>query len=184
MRSFAGSPGRTLPDEHRIHLFWMPGAASVLRLCVRALERLKLSDAAQMSAELKPTGDGGVRCSAVLGVCIVCGSRLMLQIWRGHPDNKKIHCNGCGSEIPLWLHKERQCQECGGEGGVDSGGMTPWGSGIMIPCPSCSKTPNTLLEHTCSCGKKHSIVRGVALPVGPTPKEAREKLGKQPKESE
>jgi len=23
-------------------------------------------------------------------------------------------------------------------GGVDSGGMTPWGSGIMLPCPECA----------------------------------------------
>lgn len=30
------------------------------------------------------------------------------------------------------------CPECGGAGGVDSGGVTPWGSGINIPCPSCS----------------------------------------------
>lgn len=30
------------------------------------------------------------------------------------------------------------CPECGGKGGIDSGGVTPWGSGIMIPCPSCS----------------------------------------------
>lgn len=31
------------------------------------------------------------------------------------------------------------CPTCGGEGGVDSGGVTPWGAGINIPCPSCSK---------------------------------------------
>lgn len=30
------------------------------------------------------------------------------------------------------------CHECGGKGAVDSGGMTPWGSGIDIECPSCS----------------------------------------------
>ena len=29
------------------------------------------------------------------------------------------------------------CLECNGVGGVDSGGMTPWGSGISVPCPSC-----------------------------------------------
>lgn len=37
--------------------------------------------------------------------------------------------------------KELLCGECGGTGGVDSGGMTPYGSGIDIPCPSCS--PNS-----------------------------------------
>ena len=31
------------------------------------------------------------------------------------------------------------CHECGGTGGVDSGGVTPWGSPISLPCPSCSK---------------------------------------------
>jgi len=30
------------------------------------------------------------------------------------------------------------CPTCGGEGGLDSGGVTPWGSPISIPCPSCS----------------------------------------------
>lgn len=33
------------------------------------------------------------------------------------------------------------CQECGGAGGVDSGGETPWGAPIMLPCPSCSGEP-------------------------------------------
>lgn len=30
------------------------------------------------------------------------------------------------------------CHECGGTGGVHSGGVTPWGSAITLPCPSCS----------------------------------------------
>lgn len=29
------------------------------------------------------------------------------------------------------------CPTCGGEGVIDSGGSTPWGSWIDIPCPSC-----------------------------------------------
>ena len=29
------------------------------------------------------------------------------------------------------------CGQCGGAGGVDSGGVTPHGTGIDIPCPSC-----------------------------------------------
>lgn len=32
----------------------------------------------------------------------------------------------------------KDCPECGGIGGVDSGGSTPWGSPIWLPCPSCS----------------------------------------------
>lgn len=44
--------------------------------------------------------------------------------------------------MPEELTKLRQaiepvCGECGGTGGIDSGGMTPWGTGINIPCPSC-----------------------------------------------
>lgn len=38
----------------------------------------------------------------------------------------------------------QSCRECGGEGGVDSGGVTPWGSAIMIPCPSCSNHESKL----------------------------------------
>lgn len=32
---------------------------------------------------------------------------------------------------------EGLCGTCGGLGGVDSGGVTPWGDGIMVPCPAC-----------------------------------------------
>ena len=42
------------------------------------------------------------------GVCIVCGSSLILQFWRGHYDNKRVHCNHCGSEVTLRIHHEKQ----------------------------------------------------------------------------
>jgi hypothetical protein len=29
------------------------------------------------------------------------------------------------------------CGTCGGEEVVDSGGVTPWGAGVEIPCPEC-----------------------------------------------
>lgn len=32
---------------------------------------------------------------------------------------------------------ENKCHECGAAGVIDSGGITPWGSGINIPCPAC-----------------------------------------------
>lgn len=32
------------------------------------------------------------------------------------------------------------CPECGGTGGIDSGGSTPWGAPISLPCPSCGAT--------------------------------------------
>ena len=56
---------------------------------------------------------GAAPCSAAgvttpKGVCIVCGSVLLLQFWRGHPDNKKVHCNDCGSEVTLWMHEKKQ----------------------------------------------------------------------------
>lgn len=38
-----------------------------------------------------------------------------------------------------WLrHIKAVCHECLGVGGVDSGGVTPWGAPITVPCPSCS----------------------------------------------
>lgn len=38
-----------------------------------------------------------------------------------------------------YRHQPNDCPLCGGEGGVDSGGSTPWGSPIYLPCPSCSE---------------------------------------------
>lgn len=32
-----------------------------------------------------------------------------------------------------------KCAECGGSGGVDSGGVYPWGEAIFVGCPSCAK---------------------------------------------
>lgn len=37
---------------------------------------------------------------------------------------------------------EPVCPQCGGAGHLDSGGVTPWGTGIDIPCPSCHPDPN------------------------------------------
>ena len=30
-----------------------------------------------------------------------------------------------------------QCRMCNGQGTVDSGGVTPWGQSIDLPCPMC-----------------------------------------------
>lgn len=30
------------------------------------------------------------------------------------------------------------CAYCGGEGAVDSGGVSPWDSPVFVPCPACS----------------------------------------------
>ncbi len=43
-------------------------------------------------------------------------------------------------EIPKKRTKQIElsvCLTCGGTGGVDSGGTTPWGTGIDLPCPEC-----------------------------------------------
>lgn len=37
------------------------------------------------------------------------------------------HCEAMGDE----------CGECNGEGEVDTGGQTPWGEWISVPCPEC-----------------------------------------------
>ena len=45
---------------------------------------------------------------AAKGVCIVCGSALVLAFWCGHPDNRKVHCNDCGSEVTALMHAKKQ----------------------------------------------------------------------------
>ncbi len=30
------------------------------------------------------------------------------------------------------------CPQCDGSGGVDSGGFSPWGAAITLPCPACN----------------------------------------------
>jgi len=40
------------------------------------------------------------------GVCIVCGSAMVLAFWRGH--NRKVQCNDCGSEVSELLHLRYQ----------------------------------------------------------------------------
>lgn len=36
---------------------------------------------------------------------------------------------------------EPKCPYCGGSGIVDSGGQTPWGQWIELPCPECCSKP-------------------------------------------
>ena len=46
-----------------------------------------------------------------IGVCIVCGSDLLIQFWRGHQENQRVHCNDCGTEVTAWLHLRKQPNE-------------------------------------------------------------------------
>jgi hypothetical protein len=38
--------------------------------------------------------------------------------------------------------EQKDCPDCLGEGVVDSGGFTPWGAGIDIPCRRCIPNAN------------------------------------------
>lgn len=42
------------------------------------------------------------------GVCVLCGSNFLVQYWRGVPENERVHCNACGTEVTPWMHRERQ----------------------------------------------------------------------------
>lgn len=55
----------------------------------------------------------------------------------------------------VFLHQKSKepCGTCGDLGGVDSGGTTPWGSPIYIPCPSCSNQEIYLVPCE-QCGEK------------------------------
>lgn len=49
------------------------------------------------------------------------------------------------------------CPECGGEGVVDSGGQTPWGAWINVPCPLCNGKPITNREVQTSGGINNGL---------------------------
>jgi len=40
-------------------------------------------------------------------------------------------------ELSGWLRGRIPCRWCGGEGAIDSGGVTPWGQEIDVPCSEC-----------------------------------------------
>lgn len=70
--------------------------------------------------------------------CIKCGS----------PTGPEILLD---SEFPGWLCppcyqalQTASCPECGGDGVVDSGGFTPYGEPINVPCDCREPTPGTL----------------------------------------
>lgn len=43
----------------------------------------------------------------------------------------------------LVKHSDIPCDECGGPGTVDSGGFSPWGSSIEVPCSRCGSSRST-----------------------------------------
>jgi hypothetical protein len=57
----------------------------------------------------------------------------------------EVHHNAGETEVANWAYQQAEamlavrntCPECGGKGAVDSGGFTPWGAPIDIPCGAC-----------------------------------------------
>lgn len=61
------------------------------------------------------------------------------------------------SEANVGLDRLVICPTCNGEGGIDSGGSTPWGEPIYLPCPSCGG--KTLCKR-CQFSKTHKKIEG------------------------
>jgi len=80
-------------------------------------------------------GDAKMKFAEMLGrqmeVEEIEGSYVMV-VWRGGRGLKY-------QDLRDFENRILECGTCGGEGGVDSGGVTPWGWGIDIPCPECSE---------------------------------------------
>jgi len=58
--------------------------------------------------------------------CKTCNGRGQIQA--GLAGEELEPCPECNP---------RACSQCHGEGVIDSGGFTPWGQPIDIPCPEC-----------------------------------------------
>ena len=60
-------------------------------------------------------------------------------------------CPKCGCEISCMgqvcpgCMTRATCEWCGGKGTLDSGGVTPWGAEIPLPCPHCTAKWDDLL---------------------------------------
>lgn len=39
-----------------------------------------------------------------------------------------------------------RCGTCDGTGAIDSGGSTPWGEPIDVPCPACAERPPVVVQ--------------------------------------
>lgn len=62
-------------------------------------------------------------------ICKTCNGRGWIQ--SGLAGESLERCPDC-----------TPCDSCGGEETIDSGGVTPWGAAINVPCPACA--PNKL----------------------------------------
>lgn len=64
-------------------------------------------------------------------------------------------CPGCMTQVA--------CEWCGGKGTLDSGGVTPWGSAIDLPCPHCSSKWDDLVILGASWRKDSSLEKWFPL---------------------
>ena len=63
-----------------------------------------------------------------MNVCKTCNGRGWVQA--GYAGEQLERCTDCNAA---------PCGTCHGEGVIDSGGVTPWGAAIEIPCPECER---------------------------------------------
>ena len=67
-------------------------------------------------------------------------ARRQRDYWRKlSADYEKAMHEARSRTMPQPASETPKCKHCGGEGVVDSGGFTPWGSPINVPCPECTE---------------------------------------------
>ena len=71
-----------------------------------------------------------------------------LHKWEWHATGVGMghYCAKCDGYKPHVSKTEPGCGQCGGIGTVDSGGVTPWGAGINVPCPTCNSPANAIAQ--------------------------------------
>ncbi len=89
----------------------------------------------------------------------------------------QAYADSCdGSQIG---HKAEACGTCDGSGAVDSGGFSPDGQPIDMPCPECGKS-EAKRDPVCHCGvvlSEHTQAHGCTFVEMVDPREAEEEAG-------
>lgn len=65
------------------------------------------------------------------------GQKWAAQLWKDQPHIKPLFDFANNYTTMLTSLSYQPCGTCGGETVVDSGGVTPWGAAIDLPCPEC-----------------------------------------------
>jgi hypothetical protein len=87
-----------------------------------------------------PTDEDSTVDGKVWQAFVVTGNDEDPQAWVEipGPHRRLQHAkNACQEHYARSLPELKQCPECGGKGSADSGGSTPWGAWIEIPCTEC-----------------------------------------------